>query len=139
VGTLGEGSPPSVPSWARGSLRARSVRCCSVAQLRLAVGTSDGLGAGHDVVGHLARRRTEGGQDGDWWLCVAAVAYCEAADSFVNSQLRRGRSTRSSAQIPCNLPKRWTDEGLRRADGGPDRLEGCLRLCQCRCVADFVR
>ena len=55
------------------------------------------------------------------------------------ARLRRGRSTRSSAQIPCNLPTRRTDEGLRRADSGPDRLEGCLRLCQRRRVVAFVR
>jgi hypothetical protein len=55
------------------------------------------------------------------------------------ARLRRGRSTRSSAQIPCNVPTRRTDEGLRRADSGPDRLEGCLRLCQRRRVVAFVR
>ncbi len=49
VGTPGAGSPPSVPSWTRGGLRARSVRCCIVAGLRLATGTSAGLRAGHDV------------------------------------------------------------------------------------------
>ena len=45
------GSPPSVPSWVRCGLRARSVRCGSVAGLRLAAGTNAGLRAGHDVCG----------------------------------------------------------------------------------------
>jgi hypothetical protein len=35
--------------------------------------------------------------------------------------------------------RRRTEEGLRRADGGPDRVKGCLRLCQRRRVAAFVR
>jgi hypothetical protein len=43
VDTPGAGSPPSVPSWERDGLRVRSVRCCSVAGLRLAEGTSVGL------------------------------------------------------------------------------------------------
>jgi len=49
VGTPGGGSPPSVPSWGRISLRARRVRCCIVAGLRLVAGTSAGLCTGHDV------------------------------------------------------------------------------------------
>ena len=36
VGTPGAGSPPSVGSWARGGIRARIVRYCGVAGLRLA-------------------------------------------------------------------------------------------------------
>jgi len=36
VGTPGAGSPPSVPSWASGGIRARIVRYCGVAGLRLA-------------------------------------------------------------------------------------------------------
>ena len=53
VGSPGARSPPSVPSWARGGLRASSVRGCSVAGLRHAAGTSAGLHTG-------ARRRAEG-------------------------------------------------------------------------------
>jgi hypothetical protein len=102
VGTPGAGSPPSVPSWARDGLRARSVRCCSVAGLRLVAGTSAGLRPGHDVcVGHLARRRPEGGQDGGWRLRVAAVAYCEAADRFVNSASPCAAAPRSLAAVLC--------------------------------------
>jgi hypothetical protein len=95
VGTPGARSQPSVPSWARGGLRARSVRCCNVAGLQLAAGTSTGLRPGTTCVGHQARWRPEDGQDGGWRLRVAAVAYCEAADRVVNSASPRAAAPRS--------------------------------------------
>ena len=89
----------------RCGLRASSVRGCNVAGLRHAVGTSAGLHTGHGVVGQLARRRHEGGQDGDWRLRVAAVPCYEAANRFTNlvrhARLRRGRSPSSSAHAPA--------------------------------------
>ena len=79
------------------------------------------------------RLNRDAGADGTdpWRICP--LVYLDRPSACLPACLR------SSAQIPCNLPTRRTDEGLRRADGGPDRLEGCLRLCQRRRVAAFVR
>jgi hypothetical protein len=52
-------------------------------------------------VGHPARRRAEGGQDGGWRLRVAAVAYCEAADRVVNSASPRAAAPRSLDAVLC--------------------------------------
>jgi len=60
VGTPGAGSPPSVPSWTRGGLRARSAAWQASDWRR---GRSLGCAQGTTCVGHPARRRTEGGQD----------------------------------------------------------------------------
>jgi hypothetical protein len=48
-----------------------------------------------------ARRRPEGGQDGDWRLCVAAVPYYEASDRFTNPASPRAAASRSLAAVLC--------------------------------------
>ena len=64
VGTPGAGSPPSVPSWARGGIRARSVRYCGVAGLRLAAGTSTGCAQGTSLEALLDQGPGARGGDG---------------------------------------------------------------------------
>jgi hypothetical protein len=78
VGTPGAGSPPSVPSWAHGGIRARSVRCCGVAGLRLAAGTSTGLRAGHELGGSLGPRAW-GARRGRAVTCALGGVTCRTA------------------------------------------------------------
>ncbi len=77
-------------------------------------GRTLGCAQGTTCVGHPARRRSEGGQDGGWRLHVAIVAYCEAADRFVNSASPRAAAPRSLAAVLCPetlQPPRTPDTG----------------------------
>ena len=92
------GSPPSVPSWVRCGLRAGSVRCGSVAGLRLAAGTSTGLRAGHDV-----KARELYWKPMAWLGAIRPTTANDAFDpalweTFVSTTLGVGRPARRRAE-----------------------------------------
>ncbi len=105
VGTPGAGSPPSVPSWARGGIRARSVRYCGVPQ---------------------EQRRTEGRHGRGGRLRIAAPANYRAASRLAGSTTTRAASRGRCAAPPHERPVTCTGRAARWAR----RARGRGRLCR---------